>query len=82
MIFFYIAIGIWYNFQRKNISSKSIDKTVPSSNWLFCAFLYFPVAFPDLKIMVADFSSSEFPSVNFTFISFLNFAFLPSIWSV
>ena len=39
--------------------SKSIDMTVPSSKWLFHAFLYFPVAFWDLGIRVADFSSSE-----------------------
>ena len=81
MNFFHIAIGIWYNFQ-KRFQSKSIDVTVPSSNWLFHAFLNFPVAFPDLEIRVADFSSFESPSVNFTFISFLNFVFLSSIWSV
>ena len=45
---------------REGISrSKSIDMTVPSSKWLFHAFLYFPVAFPDLEIKVSDFCSSE-----------------------
>ena len=56
--------------------------TVPSSNWLFHAFSYFPVAFLDLEITVAELSSSEFPSVNFIIMSFLKFAFISSIWSV
>ena len=56
--------------------------TVQSSDWLFHAFFYFPVAFLDLEIRVAAFSSSESPIVNFTFISFLNFVFLSRIWLV
>ena len=61
---------------REEISrSKSIDVTVPSSNWLFYAFLYFPVAFPDLEIKVADFISSESPSLNLPSYLFLTLPF-------
>ena len=44
----------------------------------FCIFLQFP----RFQIRFAGFISCEFPSVNFTFITFFNFAFLSSIWSV
>ena len=73
---------IFYNFQKKKISRSKSNVTFPSSNWLFHAF-FFPVAFLDLEIRVADFSSFGSPRVNFTFLSFLNFVFLSSIiWSV
>ena len=48
----------------------------PSCNWLFHAFLHFPLVVTDLEISVADLSSFEYPSVNSAFASFLNFVFL------
>lgn len=48
-----------------------MDPTVPSRYLLFHAFLYIPLAFPDLNTIVADVISSESFNLNLTFIPFL-----------